>query len=243
MVKRPWFYTVMGGVALFAVLAGFGRTYALPLARRTFDAPTVVHVHAAFAAAWILLFITQPLLLRWRRLRWHKQVGRIGLPLAFGVAITMIPAGYFQATRDAAAGAGPTGISGFLGVFTSGALFVALVFAGILARKDRESHARWLLLATLVVVWPAWFRFRHYFPSVPRPDVWFAIVLAYSWVLVAAVRDWWVRGSVHPVLAWGGLAVVFEQTLEVFAFDSAWWRATAHVLYRWLDGSWFVSTL
>jgi hypothetical protein len=238
-LKRPWFYTLMGGVALFAVSVGFGRTYALPLVSRTFNAPVLVHVHGTFAAAWILLFIAQPLLLRWRHLHWHKQIGRVGLPLAIGVAITMIPAGFFQATRDAAAGAGPAGISAFLGVFTSGALFVALVSAGIVARKDRESHARWLLLATLVVLWPAWFRFRHYFPSVPRPDIWFAIVLAYIWIPVAAVRDKVVRGSVHPVLAWGGLAVVSEQTLELLAFDSEWWRSTAYMLYGWYSGSWF----
>lgn len=172
-------------------------------------------------------------------MRWHRQLGRAGLPLAIGVALTMIPAGFFQATRDAAAGDGPTGISGFLGVFTSGALFVALVAAGIVARRDREAHARWLLLATLVVAWPAWFRFRHYFPGVPRPDLWFAVVLAYVWIPVAVVRDRVTRGYVHPVLVWGGLAVIAEQSFEVWAFDSPWWRALAHVLYGWMQRSWF----
>jgi hypothetical protein len=234
-MKRPWFYTVMGCVALCAVGVGFGRTYAVPLARGTFDAPAVVHVHGAFAMAWVLLFVAQPLLVRWRRLRWHRQIGRLGVPLAIGVAVTMIPAGFFQATRDAQAGAGPTGISTLLGVFTSGALFVTLVSAGILTRNNREAHARWMLLATLVVIWPAWFRFRHYFPSVPRPDLWFAIVLAYIWIPVAAVRDRLVRGSVHPVLAWGGLGVIAEQYFEVLAFDSPWWRAIAHALYGWID--------
>ncbi|HEX7704990.1 MAG TPA: hypothetical protein VF701_00880 [Thermoanaerobaculia bacterium] len=239
-MKRSWFYTVMGVVALLAVCVGFGRTYAIPLARKTFEAPTVVHVHGAFAMAWVLLFITQPLLLRWRRLRWHRQIGMIGLPLAIGVMVTMIPAGFFQATRDAQAGAGPTGISGILGVLTSGALFVGLVTAGIVARRDREAHARWLLLATLVMLWPAWFRFRHYFPSVPRPDIWFAIALAYLWIPVAAIRDRIVRGSVHPVIAWGGSFVILEQSLEVIAFDSPWWRSAAHAIYRWLERSWIV---
>jgi hypothetical protein len=238
--RRPWFYSVMGGVALVAVIVGFGRTYAVPLASGTFDAPAVVHVHGAFAMAWVLLFVTQPLLLRWRRVRWHRRIGVIGLPLAVGVLITMIPTGFYQATRDAQAGAGPTGISSVLGVITSGLLFVGLVTAGILARKDREAHARWLLLATLVVLWPAWFRFRHYFPDVPRPDIWFAIVLAYVWIPLAALRDRILRGSVHPVLAWGGSFVIFEQSLELVAFDSPWWRSVAHVVYGWLERSWIV---
>jgi hypothetical protein len=209
----------------------------VPIARGTFAAPAVVHVHGAFALAWVLLFIVQPLLVRWRRLRWHRRLGWVAMPLAIGVALTMIPAGFYQATRDAAAGAGPTGISTLLGVFTSGALFVGLVAAGIIARRDREAHARWLLLATLVVLWPAWFRVRHYFPGVPRPDIWFAVVLAYVWIGVAMLRDRLTRGAVHPVLLWGGLVVIVEQVGEVLAFDSPWWRAMAHGLYRWLDGS------
>lgn len=224
----------MGGVALLAVAIGFGRTYAAPMARGTFDAPGWVHVHGALALAWVVLFAAQPLLVWRRQLGWHRRVGRLGLPLAVGVALTMVPAGVFQATRDAAAGAGAAGISSLLGVFTSGALFVALVAAGIATRRDREAHARWLLLATLVVVWPAWFRFRHWFPGVPRPDVWFAIVLAYLWIAVAIVRDRVVRGAVHPVLLWGGAAVVLEQSLEVVAFDAPWWRAAAHALHAWV---------
>lgn len=236
-MKRSWFFTAMGAVAAIAVLVGFGRTYAMPMARGAFEAPGAVHIHGMFAAAWILLFLVQPLLIRWRRVTLHRQLGRLGVPVAIGVAVTMIPAGFFQATRDAHAGAGPTGISTLLGVFTSGAIFLALVTAGILTRRNREAHARWMLLATLFVIWPAWFRFRHYFPSVPRPDIWFGIVLAYFWIGLAAIRDRMVRGAVHPVIFWGGLALVVETALEVVAFDSYWWRVVAQALYERLQGS------
>lgn len=76
--------------------------------------------------------------------------------MAVGVATTMVPAGVSQVTRDTAGGAGATGVSAIVGVITSGILFVALVACGIVARRDQETHARWLLLATLVVAWPAW---------------------------------------------------------------------------------------
>lgn len=230
-----WFYVGIGLVTILAVAVGFGRTYAAPLAAGAFVGPAVLHVHGAFAGSWVLLFMLQPLLVRFRRVALHRRLGRLGLPLAVGVATTMVPAGVYQVSRDVAAGAGETAISAIVGVVTSGLLFVSLVCGGILARRDREAHARWLLLATLVVAWPAWFRWRHWFPSVPRPDIWFALVLPYVWIAVAILRDRVIRGAVHPVLAVAGTLVVVEQTSEALAFDSAAWRAVAHALYGWMQ--------
>jgi len=224
----------MAGVALVAVAVGFGRTYAVPLALGTFSAPPVVHIHGAFAVAWVLLFAVQPLLVRLGRVGWHRRIGRVGLPLALGVALTMLPAGMVQVTREVNAGAGPTGISGIVGIVTAAMIFVALVAAGVSARRNKEAHARWLLLATLVVIWPAWFRFRHWFPDVPRPDIWFATVLAYVWIVAAMVRDRIVRGAVHPVLAWAGTGIIVEQSLEALAFDTPPWRAVARWIYALL---------
>lgn len=232
---RSWFFTAMGGVAVLAVAIGFSRTYFAPIARGTFSARLILHVHGAFAIAWVLLFATQPVLVRMRQTKWHRRIGYAGLPLAIGVAATMLPAGMFQATRDAAAGAGPTGISTIVGVVTAGVMFVALVSAGVLTRKNREAHARWMLLATLVVIWPAWFRFRHWFPSVPRPDVWFALVLADVWIVIAMIRDRVTRGAIHPVLLWGGTAIIVEQSLEVVLFDSPAWRVVAQSVYDLLS--------
>ena len=225
----------MGIVALFAIAVGFGRTYAAPMMLGTFAGPRILHIHGAFALAWVLLFVAQPLLIRWHALHIHRRFGYLGIPLALGVAVTMIPAGLHQVTRDVAAGVGPSAISSLLGVITSALMFVALVVAGVIARRDREAHPRWMLLATLLVIWPAWFRFRHWFPQVPRPDIWFGFVLAMAWVAVAMARDLVARGAVHPVLLFAGSALIAEQSLEVMTFDSPWWQATAAVLYDWLQ--------
>ena len=69
-----------------------------------------------------------------------------------------------------------------------------------------------------------------------KPEIWFALVLADAWILVAMLRDRIARGAVHPVLKWGGLAVIAEQSLEVLLFDSPPWRAAAHAIYGWLAG-------
>ncbi|MBK7908002.1 MAG: hypothetical protein IPJ78_15770 [Gemmatimonadetes bacterium] len=232
--KADWSYVAIAVLTLLVVVLGFGRTYALPMVNGTFGGPRVLHLHGAFALAWVLLFVAQPLLVRTGRRDVHRRLGRLGVPIAIGVVLTMLPAGAYQVTRDLAAGVGPSSVSAIVGVVTSGVLFLTLVSLGIGARADRDAHARWLLLATLVVAWPAWFRLRHWFPGVPRPEIWFALVLPYLWVGVAMLRDRLSRGSVHPVLSIAGSAVVLEQSLEAVVYDTPPWRAMADVLYGWL---------
>ena len=113
----------------------------------------------------------------------------------------------------------------------SGIMFFTLVLVGTLKRRVPESHKRLMLLATIVVLWPAWFRFRHYFPSVPRPEIWFALVLAYSLIIFAWIWDKLKNGLVHPILKYVGLFIILEQTFEVFAFDSPIWRQIAKWSY------------
>jgi len=235
--ERSWFYSIIGVVALFAVCVGFGRTYVAPMVQGTFSGPLILHIHGAFALAWVLLFFTQPLLIRWRALPAHRSLGYMGLPLALGVAGTMIPAGLFATVRDVHAGLGSVAVSSLLGVVTSAVLFIVLVAAGITARRNREAHPRWMLLATLLVIWPAWFRFRHWFPQVPRPELWFGVVLPMAWVVVAIVRDRVVRGAVHPVLLFAGTALILEQAFELISFDTPWWRAAAGAIFAWLGPS------
>jgi len=224
----------MGLVAVFAVCIGFGRTYAAPMMHGTFTGPSILHVHGAFALAWVLLFVAQPLLIRRGAVSFHRALGCVGLLIALAVAGTMVPAGLYATIRDAQAGLEHVAISSLLGVVTSAIMFVMLVVAGVAARRDRQAHPRWMLLATLLVIWPAWFRFRHWFPEVPRPELWFGVVLPMTWVMIAIIRDRFVRGTVHPVLLFAGTGLILEQSFELFAFDTPLWRSTAEALFAWL---------
>lgn len=124
MIRRldRWFYVGMAIILLGAVALGFGRTYAAPLLSGAFHGPAILHVHGALAFSWILLFLVQPLLVRFNHPTLHRRIGRTGIPLSLCVALTMIPAGVYPETRDVAAGQGPTAISAILGVITSGVL-------------------------------------------------------------------------------------------------------------------------
>lgn len=226
----------MAVVGLFAAIIGFAKTFFIPVANGRFHAPVAIHVHGAFAFAWVILFVVQTSLVHVKRYRLHQTLGVFGLMIAAGISITMVPAGIFVVHRELAQGLGKAAYSGLLGVVTSGLLFFALVLAGILNRNKPEYHKRFMLLATIVVLWPAWFRFRHYFPSVPRPDIWFALVLADSFIVIAWIRDKLRHGKIHPVLKYAGAFVIIEQCLEVIMFDTPGYRVAGRALYDLFTG-------
>jgi hypothetical protein len=230
--KKPLsFFSVIAIIGLAAVLIGFGKTFIVPTVEGTFKAPIIVHIHGAFAFTWILLFLLQTFLIHYGKYSIHRTLGIFGFLVALGVTITLIFVGKYVVTRDLRQGIGDFSYSNLPGVITSALMYFGLVLSGILTRKNSPVHKRFMLLATIVVLWPAWFRFRHYFPSVPRPDIWFALVLADSLIIVAWIWDKNRNGKIHPVLKWVGLFIILEQSFEVLAFDSPIWRSVGKWIY------------
>lgn len=226
---RPRFYLVMAMVMLAVALTGFAKTFFAPLGQGRFEAPAFVFVHGGLFFTWMLLFVLQPLLIRRGAWRVHRALGVFGLALAAAMAISGVVVGVWVAGRDVAT-QGEFAISSLLGVCTAMVLFLCLVVAGVVLRKQPETHKRLMLLATIAVLWPAWFRFRHYFPDVPHPEIVFALLLADSLILVCMVRDKLVLGRVHPVYLWAGSLIIVDHVAEVALFDSPPWRIVAHAL-------------
>jgi len=227
----PLFYVVMGFVALFAALAGFTLTFFKPLSEGTFHAPPVIFLHAACAFGWVIVFAMQPWLIRTRRKAMHRQLGLAAIGLAVGFALTAPFVAAYAAARDYANGDGEVAISSIPGTFSSALIFIGLVIGGYLSRRDGGAHKRLMLLATIALLWPAWFRFRHYFPSVTHPEIVFAIVLADSLIVIAALRDLIVERRIHVVWLVGGTLLIAEHITEALLFDTAGWRVLAHALY------------
>lgn len=225
------YFLIYSLVGLSAVLIGFAKTYTIPMSKGIFKAPAIIHIHGNLAFSWVLLFVIQTSLIHFHRYNIHRKLGIIGLLISIGVAVTMIPAGLFAVEKELSRGTGDIAYSSLVGVITSGLMFQVLVILGLIYRGRSDYHKRFMLLATIVVLWPAWFRFRHYFPSVPRPDIWFAVVLADSLIIVAWIIEKIRYGKIHPLLKYGGAIIILEQSFEVIAFDNASWRAVAKWLY------------
>ncbi len=231
--RATFFYLGFALVGLTVVALGFGVTYVLPMARRTFSAPWFVHLHGASALGWILLLIAQATLVRGRGTPLHRRVGRLTLPLALVVWASGIATAVWAAGRDLSK-LGTAATSSLAGSVTGLSLYLLLAIAAFATRRRPDWHKRLVMLATIQLLWPAFFRLRHLLPAVPNPDIWFALVLAYSPVLVAALRDHWRYGKIHPVWLFVGPAVIVEQSIEFALFDQGAMRRFGQWVYALL---------
>lgn len=220
---------IIGLVGFLAVFIGFGKT--LPPAIRDTRTPAIIYIHGAFAFAWLCLFFTQATLMKYNNFKAHKTLGILGIFIAIGTAFTMPLAGVFEAQKNLDSGMGDAAYSTVVGTITSATIFLSIVIAGLLNRRNPQTHKRLMLLATISLLWVAWFRFRHYFPSVPRPDIWFGVVLSNSLIVISWIWDKYTNGRIHPVLLWVGAFIIAEASFEVMVFDSPVWRWLAKGIY------------
>lgn len=227
------FYLAFAIMAVAAVVIGFSTTYFIPGPRGTLGLPWVVHVHGWFAMAWVALLVAQVWLVRSGRSRLHRRVGQGALPIAFGIWASGIATGVWATRRDLPE-MGEAAYANTSGTAISLTMFLLLVISAVAMRRRPDWHKRLVLLATVVVLWPAFFRFRHILPTMPRPDILLGLLLADSPILVAAIRDKLRFGQVHPAWKWVGTGVFVEQILESVAFETGLNRAPGAWLYTLL---------
>jgi len=228
------FFTAIAVLGIIAILVGFLKTFIIPIISGTRTWPLAIYLHASFVFGWVLLFLTQTLLIQNKKYSTHISIGKWGAFVALGAAISIIPAALYQIERELKEGLGQTAISPIVGSLASATMFLILVMLGIIYRRKSSVHKRLMLLATILLIWPAWFRWRHYFPSVARPDIWFAGVLADSLIIIAFIWDWLKNKRIHPALLFGGLFIIAENVMEILLFDSSGWRVIANALYKLL---------
>lgn len=220
------FYRIAAFLAICVAIAGFFLTYLQPMAFGTFAGPQWAHLHGALLASWLVLFAVQSWLLPL-----HRMLGWIALALAPAIAASTIAIGVAATRRDLADGA----TIGMVGNVTAPLVFCSLVGAAIWLRKQPQWHKRLILIATVVMLWPAWFRWRHFLPWVPRPDIVLGLLIANLPIAIAMLRDRLRFGAVHPAYWWVGVPIFLWQSLEVAAFGAPAWTSLGLWLYELLS--------
>jgi len=194
--------------AFLIVMGGFARTYFL---RPWLGLPPLamfIHVHGAIMLAWVILLVTQVLLVARNRLAWHRRLGSIGLALAVLVVVMGTSATLRAAVREVSGHTEDASIQlTVLGLeLTQMALFTAFASLGFLWRRRPAYHKRMMIMATAVML--------------PNPIVRVlealqigfiqnTTVLIFDVLILAVVAaDVARHRRLHPAFGWGAAAAI-----------------------------------
>lgn len=239
-----WIYVFMAVLLVTTVLVGFVPDSLDKIAAVREGArapfPPALHVHAVLMGSWMLLLLTQTVLMATGRRQWHMQLGVLGMILAPALVIAgvyLVPTNLRLAIAFSA-GAPPEvqeQVQGFLHFMTDIALtqfrigitFLILVFLALRARKhDSELHKRLMILATIAPTPAAWDRMTfipHTLPNSPlSQDLWPLLLIApmFLW-------DVYRLRSVHKAY-WIYAAVMLPGAIAMnLLWGSDWWHSVA----------------
>ena len=216
------FFPLMGLTALAVVVAGFAPTYYLGF---WFGAPpleVIVHVHAMAFTAWLVLLLSQTLLIRLGRARWHRAMGKV----AVAVVAVMVITGYmviFGKPR-------PTPFTRAF-IFTpmlSLLLFPLLFGAAIHFRRDPATHKRLMLIATILIANAGVSRLMRMF-GLDAVHYFQGYAVTYALLLLPLIAfDVTRLGGLHRATTWGMVVLIARHPLHAaIANTDAWQRFAA----------------
>jgi len=226
-VRRPprklhAYFVVFALVFAAIVLAGFSRTFFIPMARGVLSKPLIVHVHGAVFFGWTALLVAQAMLAATKRLKAHRKLGAVG---AWLVA-PMVALGAIVATRDSIhdfrAGDGEAALTFYYGEVADLTMFGLLAGGAMLLRQKPDFHKRWVLLGSLGLIGAAIGR-------IPEISAFFLYIFL-GLIASVAAYDFASRRALHPATLSGAAVLLTLGLSEDWIGKTAWWLGAAHRL-------------
>jgi hypothetical protein len=222
----PGFHLGLAALMAGIVVLGFWPFYA-GLFTGSAAAHPVIYAHAAIFSGWLVLLLAQTWLVFRRRVGAHQRLGRFGI--AYGAAVVLLgfvtafsaPALNVNAGRmtlDQAAGFLILPIGDML-------LFAGFFTVGILARRNRETHRRLMVLAAVALIFPGAARFAGDAGVLSVLGLWLAPLAA------AMAHDLYTTRRVHRVY-WIGAIICFAAISRVALMDAEPWLVIGRRMLR-----------
>ncbi|HLJ39395.1 MAG TPA: hypothetical protein VKT54_13405 [Steroidobacteraceae bacterium] len=216
------------GIAAVAFV-GFARTYYLKGVFGSRALPLVVHLHGLMMSTWIVVFIAQTWLIAARRVAWHRRLGAGAAVLAALVILTGVALTVLALEREIQAHVQGMWHYLLLINLVNLLLFGAFVGSGLALRSRADVHKRLMLLAAVTLLAPAVARIALLFGHAPLPQ----FLAFYACIAACVLADTLRHGRLHPVLGWGGVAVIAAFQLSFFAVQTPGWMS---IVYRVFGG-------
>jgi hypothetical protein len=213
------FFVGFAAVSVAVVLAGFARTFFVPVAHGAFRAPLTVYVHASCFFAWVSLLVVQTVLAYSRKLSWHRHLGWSSAVLIPAMTGSGVAVSLWATARDLRAGQGVAALAFFFGLLMDVASFAALASIAVVMRRKPDIHKRLIVIATIGALGPAIGRI----PVIGTLTTPITVAL----VLSVAAYDLVSRSHVHGATRWGGVALLAGQFAQAPVGGTTLWLTMA----------------
>lgn len=223
---EKYFYLCMSLLIAAVVVYGFSHTIENKLIYGKPPRPVLLWVHAVLFSSWIVLYITQSVLVRIRKVKLHRALGWAGALLGasmvvVGPWVAVVMARFdtrqlHRANRDA-----------FLIVPLSDMAAFAICFGlAILWRTNPERHRRLMLIATCALTGAAFGRM----PIMHAPLYFYGGIDGL--ILLGVLRDLAVSRRIDTVYMIVIPLLIAGQTAaaQIFLHRSAFWISVSHRL-------------
>lgn len=223
------FYLSIAILSAVIIFVGFARTYYLKALFGTPSLPVLLHIHGLIMTTWLLLLITQTVLVAAHRTNVHRKLGGAGGVLAAAVAIMGVTVAIYSARQ----GHAPTGVPplAFLTVpLGDVAVFSTLVAAAFYYRRRPELHKRLMIVATIAILPPGIARWPITSSLMHTPLTFFGVA---DLILLGCVAyDFVKTRRLNPAYVWGGLLLIASHPLRLLLASTRAWMTFAH----WITG-------
>ncbi|CAN5411617.1 hypothetical protein BH20ACI2_BH20ACI2_05780 [soil metagenome] len=150
-LSRTWW---IFAIFLLVAVAAFWRTNFAPgLGTASF----YIHLHATTAALWMVLLISQPLMIRRYWFDWHRRVGQVSYLLVPIVLVSMLLLAHYRIRTVAEENYQLQTFVLYL-QFSLAALFALAFTLAMFYRRDSELHARFMVCTGLTLIDPVFAR-------------------------------------------------------------------------------------
>jgi hypothetical protein len=213
------YFTTMSLVIFVVVFAGFSPSFFLA---PYFERPALTLapiLHGVVNTAWLVLLVSQSVLVARGNLALHRRLGVMGMVLAAAVFV----GGVAMSLRNVNIATPERGdLRPFMIIpFGDALLFGGLVLAAFWYRRKPDYHKRFMVLANLNLVAPAAARLVVLRTIIPGPYYFWIFVNLL--VVAGPIYDLTRGRRLHPAYLWGGLAIILAQPLRIWLMFTPEW--------------------
>lgn len=224
ILRTPMRYFFVSMACLFPVLVSLGFVPSYMMAYSgAMHLHWFAHVHGIIMTSWLLLFLTQSILVAKRNFQFHRKLGMLAVAIGILVWLSMIIASV-RARLEYYIPVADDSWDILLVELYASSLFALFFTWGIMARKNAAAHKRMLLLSTIILMTAAIDRI---LPHMLARFVFLDLLL-----VPLIVYDLVTLKQVHKITAIGAGSLIVIQLIVSIAWGTPTWHRFASSLWR-----------